>query len=38
MAAQAVELVDRLRRGEAIPDRHIELPTELIVRGSTSRS
>ena len=35
MASRAVELVDRLRRGEPVPDRHVELPTELIVRRTT---
>ncbi|MFH8251902.1 LacI family DNA-binding transcriptional regulator [Microbacterium sp. B2969] len=35
MAARAVELVDGLRRGEAVMPRQVELPTELIVRGST---
>lgn len=37
MAARAVDLVDALRRGEPIGERRIELPTELIVRGSTAR-
>ncbi|WP_345800411.1 substrate-binding domain-containing protein [Microbacterium sp. AZCO] len=36
MAARAVELVDLLRRGEPLESQHIELPTDLIVRRSTS--
>ncbi|WP_243074448.1 LacI family DNA-binding transcriptional regulator [Microbacterium sp. SS28] len=35
MAARAVELVDALRRGDPVPHRHVELPTELIVRRTT---
>lgn len=35
MAAQAVDLVDRLRRGDEVAPRHIEFPTELVVRRST---
>ncbi|QIG39557.1 LacI family transcriptional regulator [Microbacterium sp. 4R-513] len=36
MAALAVDLVDRLGRGEPLADRQVELPTELVVRRSTS--
>jgi LacI family transcriptional regulator len=36
MAALAVELVDRLTRGEALAESQIELPTELVVRRSTA--
>jgi LacI family transcriptional regulator len=35
MAARAIDAVDRLRRGEQIPERRIELPTELLRRDST---
>ena len=35
MAARAVATLDLLRRGDAIPHRRIELPTELIAREST---
>ena len=36
MAALAVDLVDRLGRGVVLPEHQIELPTELVVRRSTS--
>jgi LacI family transcriptional regulator len=36
MAARAVESVHRLRSGETVAERRIELPTELIRRASTS--
>ncbi|TDN91685.1 substrate-binding domain-containing protein [Microbacterium sp. BK668] len=36
MAALAVELVDRLGRGEPLGNRQVELPTELVARRSTA--
>ncbi|GAA4342321.1 LacI family DNA-binding transcriptional regulator [Microbacterium rhizosphaerae] len=35
MAARAIDAVDRLRRGEQIAQRRIELPTDLLRRDST---
>ncbi|MEU1973036.1 substrate-binding domain-containing protein [Microbacterium sp. NPDC019599] len=35
MAARAVDLIDGLRRGEPVLDRHVELPTALIARRTT---
>lgn len=36
MAATAVRVIDELRHGAAMPAGPVELPTELVVRGSTS--